>query len=85
MSNQSKRLIELDFDGEIENFKILPPTVRAYASQQMEKLLENQALKQDVARSVVEDIQLTRKTMCMVWEEDMEDVSVWEDDSDKTH
>jgi hypothetical protein len=81
LPNQSKRLIELDFDGEAENYKILPPAVRAYSSETMHKLLTNQSLKQDLSRSVIEDIQLTRKTMCIVWEDDMDDVSVWEDES----
>jgi len=84
VSNQSKRLIELDFDGEVENFKILPPSVRTISSDDMQNLLRNQTLRQELGRSVIEDIQLTRKNMCIVWEDDMEDVSVWEDDEEET-
>ena len=76
LANQSKRLIELDYDGEVENYKIFPPAVRAYSSEIMNNVLTNQSLRQDVSRSVIEEIQLTRKAMCLVWEDDIDDESV---------
>eukprot|EP00540_Astrosyne_radiata_P004184 CAMPEP_0116842254 /NCGR_PEP_ID=MMETSP0418-20121206/11408_1 /TAXON_ID=1158023 /ORGANISM="Astrosyne radiata, Strain 13vi08-1A" /LENGTH=280 /DNA_ID=CAMNT_0004472831 /DNA_START=104 /DNA_END=947 /DNA_ORIENTATION=- len=61
IANSSKRLIELDVDYEIENYKIPPPSVRVYSALDMQQLLQEQSLRMARAREVKSAVQSKRR------------------------
>ena len=61
IANASKRLIEFDLDEQVDNYKIPPPSVRVYSSNDMRVLREEVAFGQERCNMIANNIRLKRQ------------------------